>query len=361
MKILHTSDLHLGSKLTANLDAIKSKQRKAEILSNFDRLLFTAKEMGVELVIIAGDLFDTENITKHVSTEVISTLEKHSDIKIIYCVGNHESTAFIDKNDNLPKNLICITQTEWQTFRFGDVTVTGANLTGTNNSLLYKTLMLDGADKNIVILHGEIAKHKSSMPGERINLPELCDKNIDYLALGHYHFYETGKLDERGIYAYSGCLEGRGFDELGQKGFILIDTKDITNPKFIPFSKRNLHEITVDITNCTSWVEVRKEVDVKIYDISSKDLVKIVLTGSYNVNNETIIYTEELEQQLNNKFYFAKVYDKTEISLTDSDLEGAIGLKAEFFRKIKSDESLSDHDKSDILQLGLKALKGEEL
>ena len=361
MKIIHTSDLHLGSKLTANLDATKSKQRKSEILTNFERLLSSANEQGAELVIIAGDLFDTENITKHVSSEVISALLKHSNIKVIYCVGNHESTAFIDNNDNLPENFVCISKTEWQTFKFGDVTVTGANLTGNNNTLLYNTLMLDSADKNIVILHGEIAKHKSSMPGEKINLPELRDKNIDYLALGHYHFYEKGSIDDRGIYVYSGCLEGRGFDEIDQKGYVLIDTDDISNPQFVPFSKRNLYEVIIDISDCATWIDIKGKVIAGISNISSKDLIKVVLTGKYNLKNETVIYAEELEDQLNAKFYFAKVYDKTEVLLTESDLEGAIGLKAEFLRKINSDETLSDHDKSDILQLGLKALKGEEL
>ena len=54
----------------------------------------------------------------------------------------------------------------------------------------------------------------------------LKEKNIDYLALGHIHEYSQGQIDLRGKYAYSGCLEGRGFDELGEKGFILIDVSD---------------------------------------------------------------------------------------------------------------------------------------
>ena len=48
-------------------------------------------------------------------------------------------------------------------------------------------------------------------------------KNIDYLALGHIHKYKQAELDQRGVYCYSGCLEGRGFDECGEKGFVLLD------------------------------------------------------------------------------------------------------------------------------------------
>ena len=32
------------------------------------------------------------------------------------------------------------------------------------------------------------------------------------------HKYKKEKLDNRGVYCYSGCLEGRGFDECGEKG-----------------------------------------------------------------------------------------------------------------------------------------------
>ena len=54
----------------------------------------------------------------------------------------------------------------------------------------------------------------------KIEVYELKNKNIDYLALGHVHKYKMEKLDNRGIYCYSGCLEGRGFDECGDKGCV---------------------------------------------------------------------------------------------------------------------------------------------
>ena len=58
--------------------------------------------------------------------------------------------------------------------------------------------------------------------GELVSLPRLQNKNIDYLALGHLHDYRFERLDSRGHYCYSGALEGRGFDELGPKGFVVV-------------------------------------------------------------------------------------------------------------------------------------------
>ena len=60
MKIIHCADIHLDSRITANLSATKSKQRKAEVLNSFCNMCDYAVNNGVEVVIIAGDLFDSD-------------------------------------------------------------------------------------------------------------------------------------------------------------------------------------------------------------------------------------------------------------------------------------------------------------
>ena len=54
MKVLHTADWHLGHKLY-NTD------RKVEHQAALDWLAAYIKEEGVELLIIAGDIFDTDS------------------------------------------------------------------------------------------------------------------------------------------------------------------------------------------------------------------------------------------------------------------------------------------------------------
>ncbi|MGX8704776.1 MAG: metallophosphoesterase family protein, partial [bacterium] len=75
-----------------------------------------------------------------------------------------------------------------------------------------ETITVITRHKNIVMLHGDITNLNS------IPLSMLKERNIDYLALGHIHKFQKGKLDDRGIWVYPGCLEGRGFDEEGPKG-----------------------------------------------------------------------------------------------------------------------------------------------
>ena len=57
MKILHTADIHLDSPFSS-LDPKKSEERRDELRDAFENMMKYAKESGVEIVLIAGDLFD---------------------------------------------------------------------------------------------------------------------------------------------------------------------------------------------------------------------------------------------------------------------------------------------------------------
>ena len=282
MKIIHTADLHLDSRLRTNFDNIRSKERRMELLSSFERLVKYAISNSVEIIIIAGDMFDTTKISLKTKDYIIGLIESNPNITFIYLPGNHDEEALISQFGDTPNNLIVFND-RWKTISYDDVDITGIIYNNQTKIYMYDTLNLDKAKKNIVVLHGDI--------GNDININLLKDKGIDYLALGHIHKFIKGTLDDRGIYAYSGCLEGRGFDEIGPKGFILIDTATKTlNADFVPFSKRVIHDIEVDITGMDSWNEIRKNVYLKLNGISNDDIIKIRLVGHY-----TLDYIKQIE------------------------------------------------------------------
>ena len=63
MKIIHCSDLHLDSKMKSNLDSMKAKERRDEILRTYQNMVEYASKNDVKIIIIAGDMFDKKNIT----------------------------------------------------------------------------------------------------------------------------------------------------------------------------------------------------------------------------------------------------------------------------------------------------------
>lgn len=361
MKIIHCSDLHLDSKMQSNLDSKKAKERRDEILITYQNMVEYAKRNGVNIILIAGDLFDKASITKKAQNIVLDSIISNPDIDFLYLKGNHDETNFMLDIESLPTNLKLFSNQEWTNYRYGNITISGIEFGELESYEIYNTLMLSKNEFNIVTLHGQDSKYDQKDKTEVINIQNLKNKNIDYLALGHIHSYKQEKLDSRGIYCYSGCLEGRGFDECGEKGFVLLDIDEETlkyTSKFIPISKRNLYEINVDISDTFTSLDVERKVDEKLIDISKDSLIKIVLTGKVDIDSERDI--TYLAKKYNELYYLAKIYDKTSLKIDYMTYENDASLKGEFIRLVLK-QNLEEEEQSKIITTGIKALLGEEL
>lgn len=357
MKFIHCADIHLDSKMETNLSSQKAKERKKEILNTFENMIDFANQNNVTAIIIAGDMFDTSRITNLTKSRVLNIIQKNPNLDFLYLSGNHDESNFIGLIQDIPKNLKVFNKT-WTTFEYDNIIVTGSIIDENNSATIYDTLNLNKDNFNIVVMHGQTSKYNSSQKAEVINLTKLKNKNIDYLALGHIHSFVQDTLDKRGTYCYSGCLEGRGFDECGEKGFVLLDIQNNQlDINFIPFSKRQLIEIRYDITNNNNWFDIEDNILNLTKDISKDNLLKITLTGKYNIKLEKHI--SMLEQKLD-KFYFAKIKDESVLEVTLKDVEKDISLRGEFIRKVLSSK-LTDEEKEQAILVGLKSLFGEDL
>ncbi len=351
MKLIHCADLHLDSPMESNLPTEKAKERRIEILSTFSDLVRHADDNGADAILIAGDLFDSKRTTRKTEQYVLGLIEKHPDLSFFYLAGNHDSGNRLFLSDTLPQNLYTF-GSDWTTYALGDVYITGSEQPNPDE------LELSPDHINIVLLHGQ---QRETNTDERDVIPfrKYREKNIDYLALGHLHTYREAALDDRGIACYSGCLEGRGFDECGQKGFVLLETngQKLTHT-FIPFARRTLREISCDLTGCNSHLEAENRLLDATGGISAGDLVKVILVGE--CPPELMIDHIRLGQLLSERFYFAKLYNRTRLQIRPEDYLHDISLKGEFVRRVLA-ENLSDREKEEIIACGLRALGGEEL
>ena len=364
MKIVHCADLHLDSKMTANLDKEKAKERKAELLLTFERMIAYAKEQQVEAILIAGDLFDTKNISAGAKNVVKSAISNNPQVTFFYLKGNHDQDNFLSVEEEVPENLKLFSG-EWTSYALGKgrVVLTGLELHQENSGSAYSALALDAAKFNIVILHGQESESGAKDKVEVINLRALKNKGIDYLALGHVHAYKEETLDARGVYCYPGCLGGRGFDECGEHGFVVLDIDEETGQytkKFVPIASRHLYEVPVDVTDCMTSAEMKQKIKSVLFDennISSKSLVKVILTGTPDVECEKDV--QYLLKSFESDFYFIKIYDETSLKVDINQFLTDMSLKGEFVRKVM-EADLSEEEKGAIIRYGLQILeKGE--
>lgn len=352
MKIIHCADIHLGSKMDSKLPPEKAAERKAEVRTAFINMVKYARDNHVRVIMLCGDVFESDKPLKKDKEFFYSVVKNYPDIDFLYLRGNH------DRQENLTENNLSNLKgfsSVWTKYSYDNVDIYGAEFADDNARSLYSSLKTDEDRLNIIMLHGQISDSDGK---DKINLAKLRNKNIDYLALGHVHAYSVAKLDMRGVYSYCGCLEGRGFDELGQKGFVLLDVTDKIEARFIPDSIRKIEEVFADVENATDAFSASLAAKAAI-KCDRRDMVRLVLTGEINFDNENL--ARETERLLADDYYFVSVKDKTVRKFNLEALAADKSLKGEFIRTVLANEALTEEQKSRVISAGLKALAGREV
>ena len=264
--------------------------------------------------------------------------------------GNHDQEGFLEQLEEQPKNLRTFGRT-WISYEQQGVVITGIEIETELSDDLLECLTLEEDKLNIVMLHGMAAEYGP------ISLKALKNRNIDYLALGHVHSFCVKKLDERGVWCYCGCLEGRGFDECGEKGYVQLEVlENKIFPEFVPFALRTLHRAEADISGLLTQEEMVRAIKEAVQNIPAKDLVEVSLTGELPLEAEKD--TPWLEKWLEHDYYFLKVKDRTRILVRPEAYRYDISLKGEFVRLVWG-SAMTEEEKEQVLRLGIRALSGE--
>lgn len=348
MKIIHCADIHLGSRMN-KFPKDKADERARELRSSFERMVTYAKREGIYTILLAGDIFDSDQPFKKDKEFFYSVVRRNSEITFFYLRGNHDGKeGYTEEIENLKTF-----GSDWTSYTLGwKVVLSGLEIDRGNCLSMYSSLRLDPDNLNIVMLHGQAGE---AFGEGKISIPRLKNKNIDYLALGHLHTQGAAKIDDRGNSAYSGCLEGRGFDETGEKGFMVYDT-DTREVNFVPFACRTIEERSLDISDTQDAYDVARKVKSEV-KIDEKNLLRLNLVGEIDFVDETL--AEDVEKYISDMCYFVSVKDNTRLKIDYSAFKDSLSLKGEFVRLV-SGEKLDESDRQKILDMGIRALSGQE-
>ncbi len=366
VKILHCADLHIGAQ--ESFLGEKAPSRRLETLLTFERIIDLAKEKEVQIILIAGDLLDSNKIEQSFIERIISAFNSIQNIKVVYAAGNHDplSRDFPFKKHRLPENLY-ILPTEDSFVEFKDL---NTKVYGKSFSEVYLKGETEFSIKpqsnfiNLMCIHGEL---RADLGSDYNSITDAFIRNsgMDYVALGHVHKRtEIGKIGNT-FCAYCGCSEGQGFDELGEKGvYIGTVSKGNADLKFYNVCRRMHIAEDINIEGIPSSPEIADAVLSKLKEKYgenfAENLYKITLKGIIQKNAE--INITEILERLENKVYFAKIKDKTEPSQNLEELARENSLKGIFVKKMLEKIALDDQNKQRYiyaLKLGLKAFNTE--
>ena len=196
-----------------------------------------------------------------------------------------------------------------------------------------------------------------------ISLKALSRYPVHYLALGHIHKRGEGQFGSI-RYAYPGCLQGRGFDEEGEKGFFYLEVNEETKEiqtEFIPIKEGEFRILELELCEEDDSLSALEKIEEKIKEeaCTEKDSLRILLKGEKSPEGERNL--RYLERALSERFSYVEVKEESRLVLRKEDYIHEKSLKGEFLRMVSDSESLSEEEKEKIILLGIGLLQGEEL
>ena len=367
IKIAHCADIHIGTSVLSLEN--KCYERRNEIKNSFSKIVKKCETEKVQVLCVAGDLFDDTNVTE-ADVEEVKNVCKKAPFKIIISPGNHDPfTAGSPYNSNWPENVVIFKNNNLESIEFPELNlrVWGAAFVGRyeRKSLLESFDFLEDDFINLCVLHADIlGTQKMYNP---ITVAEIEKSKMDYIALGHIHKRSSILKSGETFYSYSGSPESLGFDEPGERGFYLgyID-KNFCNMKFEKISSRSYITTKIDISDCDSENEIRDVVlnylADKYGDDYSKNIYKIILIGETKEN--LYINPKNLEAFLRESIFYCVVEDDTFEKIDVEKLKYRTDFESLFTKEILNKiENESDESKVKLLKnaikLGLRAFESD--
>ena len=372
MKLLHASDFHLDSPLSG-LPPDQSALRRRELRDIPARLAKLAREEEVDLVLLPGDLFDGARVYPETVRALAQALADMA-VPVFIAPGNHD--CYHEKSPYAaaawPDNVHIFTSQKLQAFEVPDLgcVIHGCAFTAPSREddpLSGFTAPEDGR-LHLLCVHGEVGLAGNYAP---IRPKSLESSGAAYAALGHIHAMGSGKAGGT-LWAYPGCPEGRGFDELGPKGALIVSLNEpgrmaVSSPdgpsmasidlgmqpaaaKFVPVCRRQYRIETVELSDFTAALPQGE----------SPDLVRFLLMGESRAAPDLTA----LAAQAAPRFFHVELRDRTTLP-TDlwarAEEDSLTGL---FLREMRARLDAAGESEKDKLLLaarfGLAALEGGE-
>lgn len=363
IKVVHCGDMHLDSPFTSANKTGEREERKNELLADFSNMINFCREKNVDIILLAGDLFDNPFPSQSCIAEVIRAFENF-DGRVFISPGNHDPfvKGSVYEKTTFPENVTIFNKNEIHGEHFEirgcKIAVYGCAFTSYYNEKnpLAPISLTSGEELNLVSVHGDI--YATDSVYAPIDRESIADLSPHYLALAHVHKRSDITVTNNTAYAYSGSLSSRDFGETGRKGcyYLEFDEKIPAPPvkhEFIPIGKRR-HEILV--LRASTKTTSEDLIESLFPGLLTKDCcLRLVLKGECSDSKKLI---SELEKGLGARIGALEVQDETEEPINYEELENDPSALGEFYRMLKP--QLHTEEARLALRLGLAAIKGED-
>lgn len=340
---IHAADLHLdtpfsGLERTSKELASKLREAPFESLAN---IVDKAIAEGVDFVLLAGDLYNTEHINIKAQSLFVEQLERlnQAEIPVFLTRGNHDYLTEDTKTLSLPlpNNVFTYTAevTTHQIITKGNqrVAVTGFSY---DSKWIFERKIEEyptrqsNVDLQIGILHGSLDRLETTEATYApFTINELQSKQYDYWALGHIH--KRQQISANPLAIYPGNIQGLHKNETGPKGAMLVkwSPREITT-EFFKTAPVVWQNIKVDISGIERLSELLKTVqgEIKANEQSEDVLIHLKLEATEDIDEglvstiQGLDFPDQLTRQLGLKNHW---FVQVELRLIETSERVALG------------------------------------
>lgn len=387
-RLLHMADVHLGARHD-DLGPAAVAQRERQFAA-FHRAVELALTEKVDLVLIAGDLFDSNaqprRSVERAAAELNRLIERH--IPVVLIPGTHDcyEPSSIYRVFDVPgmagspagSNMVTVLTDSKSKVDFPqlDITVHGlvfatkraprsplAGFTAIKNAEPEDGAAFGSAPPRplawqIGMIHGSLA-----MPGkfERDDVlfteAEVGASGLHYLALGHWHSFREGRAGNT-TWAYSGAPEMVALDQDGAGQVLIVELADrdgrvtvAVQPHAVGRTK--FEKLELDAAAIASQADLERLLRERAGPDRVLD-VRVV-----GVKPEKLdLNVDELERQLHGNFLRLRVRDSSIAALSEAPLappDTILGaLSRDFGARIVDHESRGDNERAAELREALR-------
>ncbi len=336
VRFIHLSDVHLGRQ--PDIDKVWSEQRAGEIETAFESVINICNMREIDLLLIAGDLFDAPPTVKLLDrlNALFSRLQKTRTVIISgandYIAPDSEAFGY-----RFNANAVLLPPGKPSRVYFEDlnVCVTGMSYgSPTCSKRVLERLEPGRVDAyNILLGYGGDREH---MPFSK---DVILEKGFNYVALGGKH---KPTYVVRNRMAFSGSLEPLGPKELGKHGYIYgeVSGNGVNHIAFINAAQRLYVELPVQLTPELSSSDIRRLVEQKLIGAGPQNIYHILLEGF--IGSEVEINLSELIRRYN----VSELTDHTAYSydLMELSAENEGNILAELMGELSREDSLVRED-----------------
>lgn len=384
LRLLHTADVHLGAR-HADLGDRAATQRERQFAA-FVATVDLALGEKVDLVLIAGDLFDSNVQPRRSVERAASQLQRLVDarIRLVIAPGTHDvyDRASIYRAYDLSamagavgSDLVTVLDPDHPDVHLASLDVVVHGRCFATKRAPHSPLQDLDASKDtratwhVGLLHAALAiEGKTDGDDVVITTDEIAATHLDYLALGHWHSMVKGKAG-RTAYAYSGAPEPIALDQDGAGNVLLVRLEAADGKKTVTVEERKVGRTRVEKVQLdAASVGSQPSLVSKLAERADQDLVLDVEIRGVKPD-ELDVHVDEVETELADRFLKVRVRDRSVAPLPEGPVVSADTVLGAFIRDLEAqiaeaearDDEATSNELRDSLRLGRLLLSGTEV